>query len=140
MRSANRFVAIILVAIGLALCVGNLWFTASRTTIPLSLDLTVVDTEIRHEKHPGFDDVHLIRASNGNVMVVDGVIYHEIAAGERITKERWSRELTIGEQQVNLNWSADARGMMWAMPTTAAVLVIVAGTLIWRRREWLQNE
>lgn len=138
MRSANRFVAIILVAIGLALCIGNLWFTAARTTIPLALDLTVVDKEIRHEKHPGFDDVHLVRASNGNVMVVDGVIHDAISLGERITKERWSRQLNIGEQQLDLNWSADVRGMMWAMPTTAAVLVVVAGTLIWRRRETLQ--
>jgi hypothetical protein len=107
-------------------CVGNLWFTAARTTIPLSLEMSVVDKEVRHEKHPGFDDVHLLRASDGSMMVIDGDIYQRIEPGQTISKERWERRMQIGNHVHELIWSADVRGMLWAMPITAAALIGLA--------------
>jgi hypothetical protein len=126
LRSNSRRITAITVLIGLSFCLGNLWFTAARTAIPLSLDMSVVDKEIRHEKHPGFDDVHLLRASDGSVMVIDGDIYNRIEPGETITKERWDRRMRIGDQSHDLVWSVDVRGMLWAMPITAVALTCVA--------------
>ena len=126
MRSSSRWIAWAIFVIGLLLCAGNLWFTAARTTIPLSLQLTVVDKEIRHEKHPGFDDIHLLRFSDGEVMVVDGAIFEAIAAGDPIMKDRWSRTFHVGNREIPLEWSADVRGMMWVMPAAALRLFILA--------------
>ena len=126
MRSSNRLYAWALVVIGLLLCAGNLWFTAARTTIPLSLQMTVAGKEIRHEKHPGVDDIHLLRFSDGAVMVVDGKVFEEITEGDAITKDRWSRTLHVGDREIPLEWSADVSGMLWVMPGAALMLFILA--------------
>ena len=126
MRSSSRWIACVLLVIGLLLCAGNLWFTAARTTIPLSLELTVVDKEIRHEKHPGFDDIHLLQFSDGTSRVVDGSIYDSVVAGQIVSKKRWSPRLLIGAQSIALDWSADVRGMAWVMPVAALMFFVLA--------------
>lgn len=125
MRSSSRWAAWMVFVLGLMLCVSNLWFTAARTTIPLSLQLEVMDKEIRREKHPGLDDIHLLRFVDGSSIVVDEVIYDEVVPGQVITKDRWSRQLHVGDRMVPLEWSADSRGMLWVMPAAALMLFVL---------------
>jgi hypothetical protein len=124
--SPRMFVAICLIAIGAALAGANVWFAAARSTIPLALDTIVIRKEIRQEKHPPKDNVCLLHTSSQRVLHVDSDVFEAVREDERLLKEAWSQKLVSGTQQVALNYSADLRGMLVAMPSAFSVLVVVA--------------
>ena len=105
----------------------NAWFTASRSTIPLTLDARVLGREVRREKHEGLDDVCLLDLEGLGQIQVDREIYDAVAVGERLQKERQSRELRHGDKILPLRWSRDHAGMLSAMPICLAILATVLG-------------
>ena len=63
MRSPRWWVLAVVVALAAA----NVWVTFRRSGIPASLDGTVDRIEVRPEKHPGLDDVHLVTIAGKEV-------------------------------------------------------------------------
>lgn len=132
MPSPKSIAAVLLLTLGLGLAGANVWFTAARSTIPLRLEGTVTNTEVRREKHPGRDDVFLIKLQSQPAIQVDEPVYRAMAIGQRVAKPRWSRQLRIDDRTLPLAWSRDCGGMIASMPM---VLLVLAGTMaaaIWR--------
>ena len=127
MLSRRKWTLGFLLVLAVLLAGGNVWFAAARSTIPLALDAVVVDKEVRHEKHPPRDDVWLIRLDQRGVIQVDRAVFERVEVGDWIRKERWSRVLDRGGERIELEWSADARGMIWGMP----VCLVVMGAVVW---------
>src|SRR5258708_636684 len=115
----RKVVSIILL---FALAGANTWFTAARSTIPLSLNTRVLGKEVRREKHEGKDDVCLLDLENIGQIQVDREIYDAVAVGETVHKEGLSRELQHGDKVLPLHWSRDHQGMLSAMPICLGIL------------------
>jgi hypothetical protein len=126
--------AVLLLVIGLGLAIANVWFTAARSTIPLDLNGMVTSMELRREKHPGRDDVFLLKLHSSPEFQVDEVVYRAIDIGERLRKPRWSRRLVHDTETLNLTWSRDCRGMMTAMPLFVLILLATCLATCWQRR------
>jgi hypothetical protein len=109
--------------LGLILAVGNTWAVAARSTIPLELNATVAEKELRYEKHPGKDDVCLLRFETGRALHVDAALYAQLAVGNSIRKSAWASTLKADERAITLTWSSDFYGMVVAMPAVFCVLV-----------------
>lgn len=133
MRLPKSGAALIVLCCGLLLCAGNLWFTAQRSTIPLSINGTLADKTIGREKHPGTDDVFWLRMTNGEKLHVDQEIFDAVRPGERLQKESWSRRLEHGNQFAELQWSNDVTGMLRVMPVAVGIMVLLA-VGIWRQQ------
>ena len=126
MRSPRFLTNCCLFSLGLLLACGNVWFAAARSTIPLGLDASVINKEIRREKHPGKDDVYLLRLSPGRAIQVDESLFNSIEVGDRLQKDAWSRGLKCSGRKIPLGLSADFRGMTFAMPALMIVLLAAA--------------
>ncbi|MBX9789319.1 MAG: hypothetical protein K2Y37_10420 [Pirellulales bacterium] len=127
-RWLERAAAVSLLLVGAALVAGNLWFTAARSTIPLALDGRVAAREVRHEKHPGKDDVCLLHFEDGRTLHVDTAVFAAVDVGQWLYKTAWQHSLDRHGANVPLDWSADARGM-W--PTMGVALVTLLGVALW---------
>jgi hypothetical protein len=123
-----------LVTLGLSFAAANLWYAASRSTIPLELHGEVTRKQQLLEKHPGLDDVCMITLSDGRQIHVDAPVYNAVTEGQSIDKQNWSHEVEIGGEKVGLTWSPDFLGMLWAMPITIAVFALLGMTLLDRPR------
>lgn len=110
MRSPRGVIGILLVA----LCFGNLVETFRRSTIPLRLEGQVDAVEVRREKHPGLDDVHLLWIK-GRGIHVDARVAEHLRQGDRISKSRWSSVLQTPRGPVTIRISKDFRGMVGTM-------------------------
>ncbi|MBL9125669.1 MAG: hypothetical protein JNG90_18665 [Planctomycetaceae bacterium] len=120
-----------MLALALSLAAGNLWFTAARSTIPLELRGMVFDREIRHEKHPGADDVHFIVMDNGRRLHVDQAVYEALNQGDLVEKRRFERQLIVKPvtgtiQGLDLVPSDEHRGMHVVMPVALGVALALA--------------
>lgn len=122
----NLLPAALLLAIGIALVAFNLIVTARRSLIPLALDAEVIDIDIRREKHPPLDDVHLVTFSDGRTMQVDREIAGKFIVGDQLRKRRSETTLLVNDRPLALAWSADAQGMSPAMRVAAIALAGVA--------------
>lgn len=120
--------AALLLILATILAVGNLWISAARSTIPLSLDDRVEQVEIRYEKHPGKDDVYLVHLRSGRTLHMDQAVATALLPKGTIQKQPWERQAKVNDRIVNLDWSADACGMSRAMP---AIMLILLATSIW---------
>jgi hypothetical protein len=125
MRSHKLLADSMLLLVAILLAVANVWFAAVRSTIPLEISGTVVRKEVRHEKHPPKDSVWLIRVG-ADQFQVDQAVFDAVAVGDDLQKERWSRKLLCNQQAIELDWSADDRGMLWAMPLSVGVILAAA--------------
>jgi hypothetical protein len=102
----------------------KLAIAARRSTIPLQLHSRVVRQEVRKEKHPGRDDVFLLFLEAGQLLQVDRSVYERISPGETIEKLAWQRHLKVSSESVELHWSADVAGMVWAMPLIMFTFIV----------------
>lgn len=126
MRWHKATIGGLLVVIGIVLAGANIWVVAARSTIPLAIDSQVLDLELRREKHPGKDDVCLIYLRDGRTLHVDKPVYTSIDVGDTLRKSAWSRELTCDNRAISLQWSADFKGMVAAMPAILAMMLLTA--------------
>ena len=135
MRWLNAFNLVGLLLIATALAAWNIWISAERSTIPLALDANVASLEVRREKHPGKDDVYLLQLEPPRSLVVDQAVLQSVTAGNHLNKEAWAESLQVGDQNVPLNWSRDARGLVIAMPLLLVIHLLAAGSALVSRRK-----
>ena len=133
MRSPRLLAAIGLLLTAVAIAAANLWFAAARSMIPLALDDVVVERRVLAEKHAGIDDVYLLDLQHRGRLVVDKAVYDVLVEGSPVRKSAWSKRPLLGEQTIDLAWSADLRGLAMVM---SAALVILVGMLV--ASSWLQ--
>lgn len=104
--------------------IANLWFTLARSLIPFEIGHVATRIEVREEKHPGVDDVFILRlAPGGREIVIDREVVELLQRGDAIEKDAWSSEMSItGEQveRVDLETSSDFKRMLIAMPLLVA--------------------
>ncbi len=116
----------------LALCgglaLGNLWTTFCRSGIPVGLSGVVESVEVRREKHPGLDDVWLVRVG-GREVHLDAEVASLVRLGDGLRKPAWSAELVTPRGTFGVSVSKDFRRMAVAMP----LLIGLAVFLCWRR-------
>lgn len=125
---------LLLFALATLLAGANTWFTAARSTIPLTLDTQVLGKEIRREKHEGKDDVCLLTLAGPGQIQVDREIYDSVAVGEMLQKERQFRELRHDGRALLLHWSRDHQGMLMAMPICLGILAVLLTSLLYASR------
>jgi hypothetical protein len=111
--------------IGVALAIGNGYETLRRSTIPLAVDGRVESLEVRREKHPGVDDVHLL-VVGGRTIHVDAAVARAVERGAELHKDAWSATLRVDAAPRRLSPSRDTTGMMVVMP----VVLLVLGALL----------
>ena len=126
MRSAKPIAATVLLSIGTALCMANTWYCAVRSTIPISLSGKVADKRLRTEHTPGVDDVCFLIFEDGRAFHVDKPVFDALVVGDQIEKSAWSFELAHGGLVERLEWSTDAKRMIWVMLIHFAILVVLA--------------
>jgi hypothetical protein len=124
---------ILLLLLLVSLAGGNLWFTAARSTIPLSLNATVLDMELKREKHDGVDDVHLLRLNDQRTIVVDERVFEAIETQRHISKAAGDRELLVDGIPTPLDWSDDYCGMRIVMPTAVGFGCLLMIAAVWYR-------
>lgn len=136
MRFVDRLPLLALLLVGTLLAAGNLWFTSARTLIPFGLHTTVADLEIRHEKHPGFDDVLFLVLGDGRTLHVERSTFQAVAVGDLLDKRPFEQTLIIQGKSGNasaltLKPSRDLQGMQKVMPITLGLMLVLA-TVGWR--------
>lgn len=114
----------LLLALAAVLCCGNLWVTFHRSGIPVALDGYVERIEVRREKHPGLDDVHLVKVA-GSVTHLDANVAGLLHEGDRLDKRAWSTELVTPRGTRRLGLSRDFWRMLIAMPLLAGLAVLL---------------
>lgn len=124
MRWRKAIVAGCLLVLAAIFAVLNISVVAARSTIPLALDARVVGKELKREKHPGKDDVCLLRLEGGRTLHVDAAVFAEVANGDTLEKRAGEEELAVNGEAISLQFSPDYHGMLIAMP---AILLVMAG-------------
>lgn len=119
--------------LGGVLAAANIWLAAARSTIPLQLDDEVIGLRRLREKHSGKDDVYLLDLRQQGVVQVDEHVFKAVNEGARIQKDAWSQQLDNDGHAIDLEWSADLHGMLWAMP---GCLIVMMVTLAWAWRRF----
>ena len=115
-----------LFAIGLCLCVANVWYAAARSTIPSSLSGTVTKKRVGIEKHPGMDDAYLITLDSGKEQCIDAELFDQLATGAVLEKRAWEKRMSIDGHIKSLTWSRDFQGLIWCM----LVALVIMGAII----------
>lgn len=128
MRSHKSLSVIAHLLLGLSFAAGNLWFSAVRSTIPLQLHGNAAKKERLIEKTLGVDDVYLVTLGDGTHIQVDGPVYEAIVLNRLVRKDAWSRKLESDGTIIDVDWSHDFNGMLWAMPSVM-VLFVLFGSL-----------
>ena len=120
--------AIALVLTGLLFAAVAAWTLVERSMIPVEVDGTVTAIEVRPEKHPGVDDVWMIRVDDEGPRHVDADVAHLLHEGARVEKEAWTTDLTVDGEHHALTLSDDARAMLVLAPMSGLALVALALT------------
>jgi hypothetical protein len=111
-------------AAALALAALSIGATVHRSLIPVGLDGTVQQVEVRREKHPGVVDVWLIHVGQRQLHV-DAAMARRLPEGTTVAKRAWSRTLIADGRPIRLGLSRDAVGMLWVMPLAVAAVAAV---------------
>ena len=139
MRLHKLLPVIGLLILGAAFAVGNVWFFAVRSTIPLQLNGQVTHKDRLNEKILGVDDVYLITLDDGPRIQVDGPIYEAVVLNREVRKDAWSRKLEADGKTIDIDWSRDFNGMIWAMPFVLLLFVLL-GILTLRKSSLVDTE
>lgn len=132
MRSPDaerRTAVVLLLAMAFIFSELGAWSLAERSTIPISLDGTITDIEVRSEKHPGVDDVWIVWI-NGTGHHLDAAIASEMSVGEDVSKERWQKHLVVDGAKRPVSLSGEARAMLYLSP----VMMLLCAALALPRR------
>ncbi len=121
--------------LGAVLALGNLWFTAARSTIPLELDARIASKDKYVEKVVGVDDVYMLTMQGGSKLQVDRHVFETATEGDQLRKRPWSSIIDINGREVRLDWSTDFRRMMVVMPVAIVACVFLGIMASWPRRE-----
>ena len=125
MLSLKPLSILVLIVLGVVFSCANVWYSASRSTIPLELQGKVTDKRRLLEKHPGIDDVCIVALDGERGFQIDADLYAVLEVGSSINKQAWAKIIEIDGNRVELDWSHDFRGMLTAMPLTMLVCVVL---------------
>jgi hypothetical protein len=100
------------------------WSLTARSAIPLSVDGTVTNIEVREEKHPGVDDVWMV-SIDGKDRHLDAALASDLQVGDTVTKERWETGLSVNGTTRDLDLSGDARAMLGLAPVMVLVAIVL---------------
>ena len=107
----------------------------TRSTIPWHLNGTITEIDVRPEKHPGVDDAWYVSV-DGEARRWDATIAKRLEVGDHVAKDRWSTTLSVGQHDVPLSLSRDAKGMTLLGPILFASAV---GLVLLRERPTLSR-
>ncbi|TCI99765.1 hypothetical protein [Aeromicrobium sp. IC_218] len=105
-----------LVVTGVLLVGIGAWAFVARSTLPLSLDGTVTSVEVRHEKHPGVDDVWMVALDDGPPRHLDRRVARLLEPGDEVRKDRWSGTVQVAGTTHDVGLSRDARVFLGLSP------------------------
>lgn len=124
----------LLVLAGL-LCLGNLWYTLARSTIPLHLKGEVSDIDVLSYDEDPANDIYILHIGKAEIQV-DKAIAERFSVGSDYEKGIGSRcikeleKMPLRPQRCRpINPSRDFWGMVLTMP-----VVLGAGAMLVRRR------
>lgn len=117
----------------LALCAGNLWFTLARSTIPFELNGKVESVDVLTEKHPGLDDVYLVRIGDREIQV-DEAVARSLRVGDHIRKDSWTWEI-LNLSDVGTSIRLTPSKDFWGMGRTMPVVLIAASLVLFTGRK-----
>ncbi len=120
----RRLVVVALALTGVAMIALAGWSLVARSALPLSLDGTVTSVEVRHEKHPGVDDAWFVALDGGRPRHLDRDVAALLEPGDRVTKDAWSRTVTVDGTTHPVAPGPDARRFLLLAP---GLLLAVAG-------------
>lgn len=121
MRSARG----LLLALLMVGCAANIGLTLRRGLVLSALDGEVSRIEVRHEKHPGVDDVYIVTVGS-RTRVVDAEIARALSEGDIVNKEPFDMHLVVsGDRKVATPMSRDATGTLVAMPALLGLGALV---------------
>jgi hypothetical protein len=129
MRSRERgavWAALALVLTGVVFAALASWSLVARSIIPAELDGTVTAIELRHEKHPGVDDVWMVSVDEGRLHHVDRDVAALLAEGDDLRKKAWDTTLVVDGKPHELSLSDDARAMLGLGPVLAVLIGALA--------------
>lgn len=129
MRSGERGfagAAVVLVLTGVLFAALAAWSLVERSTIPTALQGTVTNVELRHEKHPGVDDVWLVSVDGAALRHVDSDVAALLEEGDRVQKAAWDRTLIVNDDPHPLVLSEHARTMLTLAPALALAIAALA--------------
>jgi len=124
-EAVRRTVVLLLVIMAVLFAALGAWSLAARSTIPLALDGTVTQVEVREEKHPGVDDVWMV-SIDGEPRHLDSELAAELEVGDRIRKDRWETHLDVNDATRDLVLSDDARAMFGVAPLSLLLAALLA--------------
>lgn len=122
---AQRVVVGVLIILAVFFAALGAWSLAARSAIPLALEGTVTQVEVREEKHPGVDDVWMVYI-NEEPRHLDSELAAELEAGDRISKDRWGTSLVVNGTTTSLEFSDDARAMFGVAPLSVLMATLLA--------------
>jgi len=131
MRSRERgftWAALALVATGVLFAALAAWALVERSAIPTELNGTVTTLELRHEKHPGVDDVWMVSIDDGDHRHVDTDVAVHLSEGARVQKDAWDSTLVIDGSAHQVELSKDAHAMLVLAPVLA---VVISALTLW---------
>lgn len=120
----RRLPVLVLVLTGVLLVVLGAWTFVARSALPLALDGTVTAVEVRHEKHPGVDDVWMVTLDDAGPRHLDRDVARLLARGAVVEKAAWSSNLTVDGTGHDVGPSRDAWVFLGLSP---ALLLAVTG-------------
>jgi hypothetical protein len=122
-----------LVVTGVLLVVLGAWTFVARSSLPLALDGTVTSVEVRHEKHPGVDDVWMVALDDRAPRHLDRAVARLLEPGDEVRKDRWSGTLRVAGTAHDVGPSRDARVFLGLSPVLV-LAVAGLGVVATRRR------
>ena len=125
MRSPPGRAAATVLALAVAMAAVVAASMASRGLYGVALDGVVARVEVRHEKRPPADDVHLVHV-DGNLVHVDAALAARLRRGDRVEKRRLAGAARVEGRRVELSPSRDLRRSAIVLP---AMLVLVGALL-----------
>ncbi len=114
LRKAAHVLLPLLVVIFGVVMTAALW---SRSAIPASMDGVVRSIDVRDE-HPGVGNAWFVRVGD-DTHYLDRRIGEQLHRGDRVTKDRWDREVTVNGKPIELHPSPEAKAALWFAPVLA---------------------
>lgn len=125
MRSPRFWAAATLVVVGLAFAALAAWSLVVRSTIPIEVDGTVTGIELRHEKHPGVDDVWMVSIDGAAPRHLDRDVVSLLTEGAQVRKDAWDTTLLVDGERHVVRLGDDARRMLVLAPLIGGAFVVL---------------
>ncbi|MGQ0843610.1 MAG: hypothetical protein ACT4QF_05705 [Sporichthyaceae bacterium] len=122
--SPSRKLRLLLPLLVLVLAAVLAWELFARSAIPVSFNGTVESITVKDE-HPGTKNAWFVTIGESSRQV-DPAFGRQLALGQQVHKDAWSREIRIGPKTVRLRPSSEAKAAWLFGPAAVAVSAFLA--------------